>query len=335
MKKLYILGMIFAACGLGACNDEWKDELYTQMVSLKAPLGDNSLSEIYIRYQEDGTGYYNLPVIVSGSTDNAKDLDVKISVDEDTLRQLNIEKFPVGRDDLWYLPLDSKHYSFDSNICHIPAGTNIQLYPIHFNLQGLELDDKYVLPLTIDADPSYILNTRKGRYKALLGINLFNDYSGTYSTSQMTIYIQGTTTDPAVVDTRETRVVDANTIFFYAGSVWSEDENRYRYKVFVRFEEGVEDEDGIVKGNLTVYGDPNDTEVNIHPLGECTYEQRIIQHETIKYMERHITTLNLSYAYTDVTSNKDYPMTYEVKGSMSMERQINPLIPDEDQAIQW
>ena len=104
MKKLYIIGMIFAACGLGACNDEWEDELYTQMVSLKAPLGDNSLSEIYIRYQEDGTGYYDLPVVVSGSTDNAKDLDVKISVDEDTLRQLNIEKFPVGRDDVWYLP---------------------------------------------------------------------------------------------------------------------------------------------------------------------------------------------------------------------------------------
>ena len=46
-------------------------------------------------------------------------------------------------------------------------------------------------------------------------------------------------------------------------------------------------------------------------------------------MERHLTTLELSYKYTDVTSNPDYPITYEVKGSMTMERQINPLIPDE------
>ena len=52
-------------------------------------------------------------------------------------------------------------------------------------------------------------------------------------------------------------------------------------------------------------------------------------------MERHLTTLELSYKYTDVPSNPDYPMTYEVKGSMTMERQINPLIPDEDQAIEW
>ena len=75
--------------------------------------------------------------------------------------------------------------------------------------------------------------------------------------------------------------------------------------------------------------------INIRPLGECKYEKRIILHETIKYMERHLTTLELSYKYTDVTSNPDYPITYEVKGSMTMERQINPLIPDEDQAIEW
>lgn len=335
MKKLYILGMLFGVCSLfSSCNDEWKDELYTQMVSFKAPLGDNSLSEIYIRYQPDGTGLYELPVIVSGSRDNERNIDVKISVDEDTLRILNQEKFPVGRQDLWYLPLDERHYSFDSNICHIPAGTNVQLYPIHFNLEGLELDDKYVLPLSIDPDPSYIQNMRKGRYKALLGINLFNDYSGTYNTTLMNIYIEGTNTDPAKVDTRVTRVVDENTIFFYAGSVWVEDENRRRYKVFVEFGEGTEDEEGIVHGNLNVYGD-GDVEVNVQPIGECTYEKRIIQHETIKYLERHITTLSLSYKYTDVTSNPDYPVTYEVKGTMTMERQINPLIPDQDQAIQW
>ena len=335
MRKLYILGMAFAACTMfSACNDEWEDELYTHMLSFKAPLGNNSLSEIYIRYQPDGTGSYQLPVIVSGSTDNDRDLNVKIGVDEDTLRILNQEKFPVGRQDLWYVPLPEQHYSFESNICHIPAGTNVQLYPINFNLSGLELDDKYVLPLTIEEDPSYIQNMRKGRYKALLGINLFNNYSGTYNTTLMNIYIEGTTTDPAKVDTRVAKVVDENTIFFYAGSVWTEDENRRRYKVFVEFGEGTEDEDGVIHGNLNVYGD-DDPETNIQPIGECTYEKRIIQHETIKYMERHITTLNLSYKYTDVTSNPDYPVTYEVKGSMTMERQINPLIPDEDQAIQW
>jgi len=68
MRKLYILGMILGMYAtFSACNDEWKDELYTQMLSFKAPLGDNGLSEIYVRYQPDGTGIYQLPVIVSGS----------------------------------------------------------------------------------------------------------------------------------------------------------------------------------------------------------------------------------------------------------------------------
>ena len=143
------------------------------------------------------------------------------------------------------------------------------------------------------------------------------------------------TPSSAKVDTRVARVVDENTIFFYAGSTWVEDENRSRYKVFVEFGEATEDEEGTVKGTLKLYGDASESEINIQPLGECKYEKRIIQHETIKYMERHLTTLELSYKYTDVTSNPDYPMTYEVNGSMTMERQINPLIPDEDQAIEW
>ena len=59
MRKLYILGMILGMYAtFSACNDEWKDELYTQMLSFKAPLGDNGLSEIYVRYQPDGTGIY-------------------------------------------------------------------------------------------------------------------------------------------------------------------------------------------------------------------------------------------------------------------------------------
>ena len=81
MRKLYILGMILGMYAtFSACNDEWKDELYTQMLSFKAPLGDNGLSEIYVRYQPDGTGIYQLPVIVSGSKSNSRNIDAKIAV---------------------------------------------------------------------------------------------------------------------------------------------------------------------------------------------------------------------------------------------------------------
>ena len=95
MRKLYILGMILGMYAtFSACNDEWKDELYTQMLSFKAPLGDNGLSEIYVRYQPDGTGIYQLPVIVSGSKSNSRNIDAKIAVDEDTLRILTRKNSP-------------------------------------------------------------------------------------------------------------------------------------------------------------------------------------------------------------------------------------------------
>ena len=38
---------MFAALSFfSACNDEWKDELYSQMISLKAPIGSEEVSEI-------------------------------------------------------------------------------------------------------------------------------------------------------------------------------------------------------------------------------------------------------------------------------------------------
>ena len=42
MKKrhIYIATLFIALLSFSACNDEWKDELYVHMVSLKAPIND-------------------------------------------------------------------------------------------------------------------------------------------------------------------------------------------------------------------------------------------------------------------------------------------------------
>ena len=119
MKKLYILGMMLGVCAVfSSCNDEWKDELYVEMVSLKAPLGSQGVHDIYVRYQSDGSGSFLLPVIVSGSRENARNIDVKISVDNDTLDTFNREKY-LDRNDLWYHQLPEQFYSFPTNISFI------------------------------------------------------------------------------------------------------------------------------------------------------------------------------------------------------------------------
>ena len=80
MKKrhIYIATLFIALLSFSACNDEWKDELYVHMVSLKAPINDGEVSSIYVRYKPNGEVIYNLPVLVSGSTPLDKDLDVRI-----------------------------------------------------------------------------------------------------------------------------------------------------------------------------------------------------------------------------------------------------------------
>ena len=336
MKKVYILGIMLCACTLfNSCNDEWKEELYREMISFKAPIGSNGVHDIYVRYQPDGSGAFQLPVIVSGSQDNGRDINVKISVDNDTLDHLNQEKY-LDRRDLWYKQLPERFYSFPTeNVCHIPAGKNVQTYDINFHLEGLDLNEKWVLPLMIDEDPSYAQNVRKGYYKALLNIHLFNDYSGTYSSSGMNVYLGESNNDPATTSTRTVRVVDDKSVFFYAGTWWEEDEHRDKYKVVVEFGEGTKDEDGVVTGPLTVRAGDAANEAQISSFGNCTYRRSVEAHPTKPYMELHTTVMYLNYYYTDVTSDQFNPLAYRVVGSMTMQRSINTLIPDEDQAIEW
>ncbi len=336
MKKLFLFAIIaITGFAFTACNDEWKDELYTQMVSFKAPRGSNGVYNIYIRYKADGTGQYKLPVIVSGSTNSSSDIDVKIGVDNDTLAILNKARFASGREDLWFKQLPQNFYSFPSPTCHVKAGTSTENYVIDFNLAQLDLNEKWVLPLTIEQDPSYIRNMRKGWYKALLNVNLFNDYSGRYSATGMNIYIDGSTNNPAVEDARNARVVDDRSIFFYAGTVWEEDENRAKYKVIATFGEGTKDAEGNLTGTVTLRaGDPSNA-VNIETSGTCTYTYRVSKHPTKPYLERRILTMYLDYKYSDITSDPANPIRFHCSGNMTMERLYNTLVPDEEQAILW
>lgn len=337
MKKIYFIISAFAVmCSMfTSCNDEWEDELYEQLVSFKAPVGSNGVYDIYIRYQEDGSGQYKVPVIISGSNTNDKNYVVKISVDNDTLAILNSERFASGREDLWFKQLPEQYYSFPSQTCEIKAGQNTNTYTIDFNLKGLNTQENWVLPLTIDRDPSYNINIRNGWYKALLNVKLYNDFSGNYASSNMYVYIDGQESDGAVEDYRECRVVDDRSVFFLAGTTWSEDINRALYKIVTRFEEGVKDDKGVITGPLTLSaGDPANA-INFEKSGDCTYRYEVIKHATKPYLERRITTMYLDYKYTDITSDPENPMRFHVKGNMTMERQYNTLIPDEDQAILW
>ena len=304
-----------------SCNSEWDEEQYEQYISFKAPVGDKGVTDIYVRYKQGGEATYRLPMIVSGSLPNGKDRTVHIAVDTDTLDILNAARF--GREDLYYVALESNRYAFPSTV-DIPAGTFSTLLDITFNLDNIDLFKKWVLPLSIADDPSYNYegHPRKNYAKALLRVLPFNDYSGTYSTTAMQVYIKNRDgsidkSEAIPTTTRTAYVVDENTVFFYAGAMDEDLIDRDKYKIKFHFEPDGE--------KLVKITSDND-KIKLNQLKETSYTIAEVPDVTRPYL--------LHYEFVDYTSaNEEIP--YYVTGVLTLERNINTQIPDEDQAIEW
>lgn len=350
MKKLYSIFLAATAIAMGcvSCNNEWEDEQFEQMVSFKATLNSDGVSPLYVRYDASGMKRYNLPVLLSGSTLSSQNRAVHIGIDKDTLDVLNQERYG-NREALYYQLLDPQYYSFPETV-EIPAGDWQTVLPIDFTLGGtnnqnpLDMSDKWILPLTVldDASYDYMANPRKHYRKALLNITPFNDYSGSYAATSCLVYLSG---NAEAFTKEETRayVVDDKTVFIYAGLRDAEYLDRKQYKVYLRFTDenaGIDTE----KKLLEVYSDggednPMTPEVdegnNFKVLGTCWYTTDFDFDVTRPYLKHEYITVYLNYYFEDYTTSPGQRLEYTVDGTLSMQRDLNTLIPDEDQQIQW
>lgn len=331
MRKLYVYLIILVATALcSSCNNEWEDEQYESYISFKAPVNaDTGVTDVYVRYKEDGKVTYRLPVIVSGSNTNQKDMDIHVAVDLDTLNTLNRERFST-REELWYEALEENKFEFPE-VIHIPAGSNVALLDVDFKLNNLNMVNKWVLPLTIvdNASYNYQSHPRKNYAKALLKIIPFNDYSGSYSTTTMEVYIKNQDGSfdkkPLTTNTRTAYVVDDNTIFFYAGLMGEELEQRETYKICMHFDEE----------NMTVdITAPHKEEIFFKNNVIPNYSVAEIMDSTRPYLMHRYVSFTIDYDFADVTSAPE-PIYYKVQGTMMLERNFNKQIPDEDQQIEW
>lgn len=333
MKNICTYLMILAAAVLNtSCNNEWETEQYEQYISFKAPVGGNAdgVTSIYVRYKGDGKVTYQVPVLVSGSTVNQKNIDVRVAVDRDTLEILNWERFST-RTELYYKPLDTDKYEFPETVS-IQSGSCAELLNIDFKLKDIDMVNKWVLPLTIVDDPSYnyTSNPRKDYAKALLRVIPFNDYSGSYSTSTMEVYIRnenGTIEkNPMTTSTRTAFVVDDNTVFFYAGLMGEELEERATYKIYVRFNK--EDE------TIDMWSANPDNPIKFNLYDKPAFSVTEIMDATRPYLLHRYVSFTIEYDFQDITS-APVPILYKVKGTLMLERNFNTQIPEGDQQIEW
>lgn len=307
-----------------ACNDEWKDEIYRKDIGIKALINAQGVTNIYLPYTPNGEIAYQLPIIVGGSKTNNTDLDVHIAIDKDTLADLNEARWK-HRKDLYYLELPEQFYDFPSTTCHIPAGENVGLYDIKFKFSGLDLVEKWVLPLTIVDDPSYTPNPRKNFRKALLRVMPYNNYSGSYAATNMRVFVEDNNS-AMVTNTRTLYVVNEKTCFFYAGVISEELQERDKYKILLTFNSD---------GTITAKAADPANEIGFKVLSTPTYQQSVDNDAVYPYIEHHYTTIQLRYSYNDVSTYGNInPIAYRAEGSMLMERRLNTLMPEQDQ-IQW
>lgn len=327
MNKPFILFLsltLLLICG--SCNDEWTKEQFQNYVSFKAPITSGGVSDIYIRYKGDEKTTFQLPLIVSGSSTNTKDMTVHIALDSDTLDVLNYERFQ-NREDFYYKELDSEKFTFPSDV-KIMAGENTSLMAIDFTLKDIDMVDKWVLPLTIKSDPSYdyIANPRKHYRKALLRINPFNDYSGIYSGTALKTVMEGYENETPLVKAQiKSYVVDENTVFFYAGNIDEDRQDRRNYKIYATFN---------ATGGVTFYAENPDMHFQLNKEASYTINEQM---DDIRpyLLHRYITINNIDYKFSDYTMVPNVDINYKVSGSLILERRLNTQIPDEDQSIEW
>lgn len=327
MNKSYIQLLfltLLAVCG--SCNDEWKEEQFEHYISFKAPLESEGVANIYVRYKDGQKTTFMQPLEVSGSTTNDNNLSVKVGVDADTLDVLNYERFQT-RTDFYYKQLSTNFFTIPS-VVDIKSGENTGLMAIDFTLKGIDMTEKWVLPLAILDDPGakYKVNPRKHYKKALLRINPFNNYSGTYSGTALKVVMEGHENETPIVKSQiKSYVVDENTIFFYAGNIDEERKDRKNYQVFATFND---------KGGVSFRAvNPNMKFVVKKDASYTVSEQMDAVRPYL--LHRYITINNVDYEFTDYTLVSTTAIKFKVSGSLILERQLNTQIPDEDQAIEW
>lgn len=332
MKNLYylFLVMLSAVCCM-SCNNEWEDEQYIQTVAFKATANSLGVTPIYVRYKPEGKVTYKLPVIMGGSTMNDRNQTIHIGLASDTLETVNKEAYG-HREELYFKELGAECYTMSETI-EIPAGDCIATLPIDFKLVDLDQADKWVLPLRIMGDPSYDYQPNPHKYyqRAMLNVNPFNDYSGTYSGTLYKIYFAPDTSNPLTLPNIKTYVKDEKTIFFYAGLRDIDYLDRKLYKIYIEF---TEDKLDVQKKKLRIYTD-EDSKINLEVQGTPYYTKEEEWDATKVYMKHIYLTLYLDYTFEDYTTIPNKRIKYAVTGSLAMQRDLNTLIPDEDQQIQW
>lgn len=306
--KRTILFLLAATALFTACeSNKLDDELFVKYVLIN----QNGFREYDLNYINASVRDTIITVAVNGSSTLDRDIKVDLAINPDTLEGYNWEKYRNDRS-LYHELLPEDCYSFSGENIVIEAGTEYTDIPIRFNLDKIDKEKSYVLPISIVSVSEYAI-AKPAYSTVLMHIVLSNAYSGNYSLS-------GTVREVATGDfidvrmSRTLRIVDPKTVSLYAGNTSERVANREKYRISMT-----------VNADSTLTFTASDPEIielksDAPDLDPKNPRNKISVERTIDVQNSHksyvVTTFYMYYNYIDKSDPTD-PIEMRWEGSCS------------------
>lgn len=304
-KYLYYISILLIVWILPSCNDELDNELFHKFVYLSS----NGWQSYEIPVDENNMAYLNVYLGVNGTSENDKNIEVKLEADPDTLEGYNFDKYRY-QTEYYYPQLPQQCYSFDKESYTIPAGEIKNAAVINIDLTKIENPyTEYVLPLKIASTTG--LEKGEDEYTKVLANILFtNPYSGQFS-GNGTLKEEGNTNsnDWLNVSGIKLYATSVNSCYMYAGSVSRTNTYNYTdYAIDIQF-----NDDGSID-----MSSPN-SELGFIPVTakiERTYTN--VANDNRYYNQS--TILSLRYIYKDLSPDEDRILDFS--GDFNINKQV-------------
>lgn len=325
MKKILIYtAILFGVCSFTSCENNIPDEQFTKMVLLTK----NGVQDYNIEFTSEGKVDLSLPVSVNGTSSNSQNVTVRLTVDPDTLKDYNFERFR-NRTALYYAMPSEKMYSFPAGPeVTIEAGSDYAVFPLTLNLKEFDLYSNYVLPLKIESVSTY--QVAWSQYtKTLMRLNVSNFFSGNYSVDG-NVWEDNFPDQKLPISSTVLRALAADQCYLYAGNVTDTDEDRKGYSLTIKvdkdkFEDSENDETGarIRKYTSVTIGTKNaDKEIKDESGGNSWLEISRTADPVNNNLEYVVTRAYVKYSYLNLR-NEGYPIKMVFEGTLSKSESVD------------
>lgn len=186
MKHINVLNrLVFGAMGMiiisafTACEKEfYQDEQYRKEIFIVS--GDDNIFKQEFSFGEDIVGYVS--VYAGGTTPIENEITVQLETNEAALQEYNQKRYGESYNQYAQVLPESRYTINDWSVKLYPnEETPYTLFPIKVDVNGLEPEESYFLPLRIASVSDYMISAT--RRNVLLQIFVKNDYATTQKAS--------------------------------------------------------------------------------------------------------------------------------------------------------